>query len=204
MRGIWCTKIGMTQVFKESGVLVPVTALDVGKWIVTQIKSAERDGYVAIQVGSVRKRYAEQAFAADWLQRLSRYFSVVREVAVDSVGEYVVGGPVDVSQVVIAGDHVHVSGVTIGRGFQGGVKRHGFAGGRGSHGDTLGRKGGSMGFMRSRGRVIKGWRMAGHMGAEQRTVKNLQVIGTEAGRGVILIAGSVPGKTGTLLYVQKA
>jgi len=110
---------------------------------------------------------------------------------------------VNPQDIVTQGDHVHVTGVTIGRGFQGGVKRHGFSGGRGSHGDNLGRKPGSMGFMRSRGRVIKGWRMAGHMGVEQCVVRNLPVVATEAEGRLLLVKGSVPGKAGSLVVIHK-
>lgn len=113
-----------------------------------------------------------------------------------------VGNTVDAS-LLVKGDSVDVFGITIGRGFQGGVKRHGFAGGPSTHGDALGRRPGSIGYMRSRGRVIKGWRMAGHMGTERRVMKNLEIIRVEPEAKVVLVKGSVPGKSGSLVYMRK-
>lgn len=204
MKGLWCKKIGMTQVFNENGVLVPVTVLEAGGAIVTDIKTIDRDGHAAIQIGIVKDRFADKPFAAEWLRDKQAYFSAVREVPLaEGFRAVEVGMAIDPLEVFTQGDYVNVSGKTIGRGFQGGVKRHGFKGGRASHGDKLGRGPGSMGFMRSRGRVIKGWRMAGHMGTELRTIRGLRVVATEAAAKVVLIKGSVPGKTGSLLLVEK-
>lgn len=201
MKGLWCKKIGMTQVFQQNGTLVPVTVLDVGKWIVTQIKTVARDGYAAVQIGCVHDAHSASPFSESWLKAKQEYFSCIREVPVEAAVEIAVGSLVDPAAVLQDNGHVDVSGATIGRGFQGGVKRHGFKGGRGSHGDKLGRQPGSMGYMRSRGRVIKGWRMAGHMGCELRTVRGLQVISVDTANRAVLVKGSVPGKTGSLLFV---
>lgn len=207
MQGFWCKKIGMTQVFEENGVLVPVTAFEANAWIITQLKSEARDGYVAVQVGLVRPRFVQEAFAPEWLLNPTKYFSVRREVPceVHVAQQLELGAIVDVSAIIKQGDTVHVSGVTIGRGFQGGVKRHGFAGGRGSHGCKLGRGPGSLSFMRSRGRVIKNRRMAGHMGVEACTIRGLQVVRMQdiTGAPILLVKGSAPGKAGSLLFIQK-
>ena len=205
VQGLWGKKIGMTQVFSEDQKVVPVTVIDVAHWFVTQIKTKERDGYDAVQLGCVKRRYADQSFSSSWLQAPTQYFSILKEVHLSDVStEIVVGQPADISLLLAKGDNVDVFGVTIGRGFQGGVKRHGFAGGRASHGSNLGRGPGSLSFMRSRGRVIKGQRMAGHMGTDLRVMKNLEVIKVEADAKVVLIKGSVPGKSGSLVFVRKA
>lgn len=201
IKGIWCKKIGMTQVFQKDGILVPVTVLDASAWRVIEVKSQ------SVRIGLVRSKFQEDAFSSDWLCKPHNYFQVIREVAREegSHDEHIeVGSPVTVD-LLQQGDMVAVTGMTIGRGFQGGVKRHGFTGGPATHGDNLGRKPGSMGFMRSRGRVIKNWRMAGHMGVEQCTIKGLKVIATEPHFGALtlIIKGSVPGKTGSLVFVGK-
>lgn len=207
MQGFWCKKIGMTQVFEGNGALTPVTVFEAGFWVVTQLKRMMTDGYSAVQVGLIRPRFQGQPFSADWLREPDLYFALRREIPCenDRVESFVVGSPIDLASILQLGDTVTISGVTIGRGFQGGVKRHGFSGGRGSHGCKLGRGPGSLSFMRSRGRVIKNRRMAGHMGVEACTVHGLRVVGMQedAGRPVLLVKGSVPGKTGSLLYVHK-
>ncbi len=207
MQGFWCKKIGMTQVFESNGALIPVTVFEAGFWIITQIKRVATDGYSAVQVGLIRPRFQDKQFHGDWLTEPDLYFALRREIpcAPAVVEAAVIGAPLDLSSIVKLGDTVTISGVTIGRGFQGGVKRHGFSGGRGSHGCKLGRGPGSLSFMRSRGRVIKNRRMAGHMGVEACTVHGLRVVAMQedAGRPVVLVKGSVPGKTGSLLYVHK-
>lgn len=201
--GLWGKKIGMTQVFADNGKVVPVTVIDVAHWIVTQIKTKERDGYDAVQLGCLKRSFEGKEFTPSWLQDTQHYFSVLKEVHIAATHDMQVGKSADIDSLLAKGDSVNVFGVTIGRGFQGGVKRHGFKGGPASHGDNLGRKPGSIGYMRSRGRVIKGWRMAGHMGTDRRVMKNLEIIRIEADAHVVLVKGSVPGKSGSLVYMQK-
>lgn len=201
--GLWGRKIGMTQVFTEQGSVVPVTVIDVGHWIVTQIKTKERDGYDAVQLGCLKLAWQDKPFALEWLQQPKHYFSALKELYITGTQDLQVGKSADVASLLVKGDAVDVFGTTIGRGFQGGVKRHGFSGGPASHGDNLGRGPGSIGFMRSRGRVIKGWRMAGHMGVERQVMKNLEIIRFEPDAKVVLIKGSVPGKSGSLVYMRK-
>lgn len=202
--GLWGKKIGMTQIFSDDHKIVPVTVIDVADWFVTQVKTTSRDGYDAVQIGRVRERYSGQDFSAEWLKSSKKYFSVMKEVRFfDEVMSVEVGQVFDIASLFDKGAAVDVFGITIGRGFQGGVKRHGFKGGRASHGDTLGRGPGSIGYMRSRGRVIKGQRMAGHMGVEQRVMKNLEVIRVEPTSKIMIVKGSVPGKSGSLVFVRK-
>jgi len=204
INGFWGKKRGMTQIFTESGKVVPVTVIDLPRWVVTQIKTEEQDGYSAIQLGLVKSRYVDHDFSPDWLGKKKQYFGVIKEVRpVLADHELVVGQSVDGIKLFDTADAVDVFGTTIGRGFQGVVKRHGFSGGPASHGGNLGRHPGAIGFMRTHGRVIKGWKMGGHMGSKQRAVKNLKVIKVDADNKVVMLKGSVPGKINSLLFLRK-
>lgn len=204
MQGMWGKKIGMTQLFSEANKVVPVTAVDMSCWRVVRIKTKSKDGYSAIQIGCVRDSFVEHEFSSDWLVDCRKYFSVLREVPVTNDDHGIVVGHIaDIASVVNQGDTVDVSGLTIGRGFQGAVKRHGFSGGRASHGDRLGRGPGALSFMRSQGRVPKGKKMPGHMGVERCTVKNVEIVRIDPSVSVVFIKGSVPGKTGSLVFVRK-
>jgi large subunit ribosomal protein L3 len=204
MKGLWGKKIGMTQVFSDEKKVVPVTAIDLSNWYVTQIKDKEVDGYNAVQLGCVRDRYVGQNFSIDWLKNPRKYFGALKEVKIEnSTLNIEVGQLASLSTLLSEGDIVDVFGITKGAGFQGVVKRHGFAGGRASHGATFGRFTGSLSFMRSRGRVIKGKGMPGHMGVNRRVMKNLKVIKVKSDANVVLVKGSVPGKSGSLVFIQK-
>jgi large subunit ribosomal protein L3 len=205
VNGLWGKKIGMTQVFSDQQKVVPVTVIDVAHWYVTQVKTKEIDGYYAVKMGLVKKKYTHEQFSHEWLKSPTKYFSAFKEVRIqDAVANTQVGQPADIAAILNRGDNVDVFGITKGAGFQGVVKRHGFAGGRASHGSTFGRFPGSLSFMRSRGRVIKGKRMPGHMGVDQRVMKNLEVIQIEPEARVILVKGSVPGKSGSLIFMRKS
>lgn len=204
LQGVWGKKIGMTQVFNDKDVVVPVTVIDVARWVVTQIKTIEKDGYSALQLGTVRPRYVGQSFSAEWLKKLNTYFTFVREVKLaDSSATFEIGQEIDPVSVFADGAFVDVFGISKGKGFQGGVKRHGFAGGRASHGQKLGRRPGSLSFMRARGRVMKNKRLPGHMGATAVVSKHLQVVKIDPRAGLILVKGSVVGHPGALVYLQK-
>ncbi len=205
VNGLWGKKIGMTQVFSDDHKVVPVTVIDIADWYVTQVKTKERDGYDALQLGCIKKKYAGQDFSTEWLKKPQAHFSVLKEVRLVNSTEGVTVGQKapDVAQLLVKGENVDIFGTSFGRGFQGGVKRHGFHGGRGSHGDKLGRGPGSIGSMHTRGRVIKGKKMPGHMGVEACVIKNLEVVKVESSANVILVKGSVPGKTGSLVFVKK-
>jgi large subunit ribosomal protein L3 len=202
--GFWGKKIGMTQVFVE-GKVIPVTVIDAGNWFITNIRTKDRDGYNAIQVGHLRDRYIGESFSVDWLRNLKKYFSFVREVKVEGdMPELSLGQPADAFTSFQQGDKVDVSGMTKGCGFAGVVRRHRFAGPPGSHGSNMGNKPGSLSFMRRQGRIIKGKRMPGHMGDVWRMMRNLQVVRVEPEAGVVLVKGAVPGKAGSFLRVLKA
>lgn len=204
MRGIWGKKIGMTQVFSDDHKIVPVTVIDMSQWYVTNVKTQERDGYSAVQLGCVKDRYAQETFSADWIKHPKKYFAHVKEVRMDADDHGLeVGAVANTADVLGAGDVVNVTGITIGRGFQGAMKRHGFGGGRGSHGDKLGRSPGSLGGQRSSGRVFKGKKMPGHMGCQQRVMRNLAVVHVDNAENVVFVKGSIPGKAGSLVFVNK-
>lgn len=204
INGFWGRKVGMTQVFTDNNKVVPVTAVDTSGWIVTQIKTVEKDGYNAIQVAYIREKLQGQAINLDWLKNKSEYFRWVREVDVESISEEIqVGQPLDFSVIVQPKDLVHVTGTTKGCGFAGVMRRHNYTGGVGSHGSMLGRKPGSISFMRSQGKVIKGKTMAGHMGVTRKTVRNLEVVQVNPQENVVLIKGAMAGKPGSLVYVRK-
>lgn len=202
--GVWGKKVGMTQIFADDKV-IPVTAIDISRWVVTNIKTAERDGYNALQVGCLRDRYAKQEFSHEWLKNLKKFFGHIREIrTAEAVTDKAAGQEFDSAAVLAKGDKVNVTGTTRGRGFTGGVKRHGFSGGRRSHGCTMGeRSSGSISWMRKQGRIIKGKTMAGHMGVDQNTVRNLPVVKVEAGAHIVLVKGAVPGHAGSLVFVRK-
>jgi large subunit ribosomal protein L3 len=197
--GVWGKKLGMTQIFAENNKVVPVTAIDMSNWFVTAIKTPERDGYAAIQVGRLRKRFEGQSFSNDWLSQPKKHFLWVREIKHESAADLTVGQAVSAEIILQVGNMVDVTGITIGHGFQGVVKRHDFGGGPDSHGSMFHRRPGTMSFMHSRGRVIKGKKLPGHMGCDQRVMKNLQVV--KVASDLVLVKGSVPGKTGSLVYL---
>jgi large subunit ribosomal protein L3 len=202
--GLWGKKVGMTQIFADGHKVVPVTVIDVGNWLVTQVKQVDHDGYHAVQFGCIKPRHAGTEFAPEWLQAPRKYFSALREVRVlDGSTEFQIGHPVGLETVFGAGDVVDVSGITLGRGFQGVVKRYRHKGGRASHGDKLGRGPGSLTGMRTCGRVPKGRKLPGHMGTTNRTIKNLVVVDVQADTRTISVRGSVPGKPHSLVFVRK-
>jgi large subunit ribosomal protein L3 len=203
--GFWCQKIGMTQIYTDDSV-IPVTAVQTGYWIITGIKTKERDGYDAVQVGLIRPRYRALAISTDWLKKPSVYFEWIREVKLSEPNETLaIGAPFVSDQIVSEGDIVDVTGISKGMGFSGVVKRHHFNGPPASHGSTMGKRTGSISHFRAHGRVIKGKRMPGRAGGDQCTVRNLAIVKTGLENGsVVLIKGSIPGKTGSLIFVRKS
>ena len=201
--GAWGTKIGMTQLFNGDKV-VPVTAIEVSRWLVIDVRTDERDGYSAVQVGRMRSRYTGDQYSSDWLKQKKKYFGVVREIKVDSdPEESLIGTPFAFESALSEGDAVDVFGKTRGRGFAGVVRRHNFAGAPASHGATMGKRTGSLSFMCSQGRVVKGKKMPGQMGNVARVAQNLAVVKMEQDAGVVLVKGSVPGHAGSLVFIRK-
>ena len=199
--GIIGKKIGMSQVFSDSGKVEAVTVIEAGPCLVTQIKTADKEGYNAVQLGfsnAKKLNKAEQGHLKE-LGKLKK----LREFRVDDTAEMKVGDKVDVSQFK-TGDVVNVTGVSKGKGFSGVVKRHGFHGGPKTHGQTdRHRAPGAIGATTSPGRVLKGMRMAGHMGAERVTQKGLKVYKTDPEHNLLLVQGAVPGAKNGLLLISK-
>jgi large subunit ribosomal protein L3 len=202
--GIWGRKIGMTQIFANDKV-VPVTAINIADWYVTNIKTVERDGYNALQVGSVKDRYKDEKYSIEWIKTPSRYFSFVREIPLEKeTTDFAIGKRIDFSQLVELGGLVDVRSKTIGKSFAGVVKRHRFAGPPGSHGSTMGKRPGSIGSLVKSGHVVKGKKLPGHMGCDNQMMRNLEIVMVEAATKTLLVKGSIPGKAGSLVFVRKA
>lgn len=202
--GIWGRKIGMTQIFSQDRV-IPVTAIDVAGWYITNIKTVERDGYNALQVGKVKKRYAHEKYNKDWIKQPKQYYSFIREIPLESTGhDFQVGHSIDFSQLVTLGEKVDIRSKTIGKSFAGVVKRHRFGGPPASHGSTMGNRPGSIGSLVKSGHVIKGKRLPGHMGCDNRMMRNLEIVMVEAETKTLLVKGSIPGKAGSLIFMRKA
>lgn len=203
IEGLLGKKLGMTQIFDETGQVVPVTVLEVGPCVVTQLKTMERDGYEALQLGfGQRKRL--NGPQRGHLKESGASSRFLREVKTDEVDEYNVGQVVDCS-VFEAGELVDVTGTSKGKGFAGVIKRHNFGGGPKTHGQSdRHRAPGSIGASATPSRVVKGLKMAGQMGNERVTVQNLSVVRVDPDRNVVLVRGSVPGANGGLVLVRHA
>ncbi len=203
IQGLLGRKLGMTQIFDETGVVHPVTVVEAGPCVVTQIRTEENDGYEAVQLGfGLDKRLNEPERGH---RKASGFMSrTLREVKADSAADYTVGQVLK-ADVFAEGEVVDVVGTSKGRGFQGGVKRHGFHGGPKTHGQSdRHRAPGSIGSSATPGRVYKGLRMAGHMGNERVTVQNLRVLRVDPERNLLLIEGSVPGPNKGLVVIRRA
>jgi len=205
-RGLLGRKLGMTQVWDADNRIVPVTVIAADTNVVTQIRSAETDGYSAVQLGfgEIDGRKVNRPEAGHFAKAGVTPRRHVVEIRTDAISEYTLGQEIS-PEIFAAGDVVDVTGTSKGKGFAGVMKRHGFAGVGASHGAHRNhRKPGSIGGCATPGRVFKGLRMAGHMGAEQVTTQNLTVHAVDAERGVILIKGAIPGPKGALVVVRSA
>ncbi len=202
IKGLIGKKVGMTQVFNTQGQAVAVTVIEAGPCVVTQVRTRERDGYEAVQLGfeeSRRISKPEKGHLKD-LPPLRH----LREVGADSVEDVQRGQTVDVS-IFAPGEKVDVQATSKGKGFAGVMKRHGFHGGPATHGQSdRARAPGSIGATTSPGKVWKGQRMAGHMGTDTVTVKGLGIEAVDADRHLLLIRGAVPGANGGLVVIRKS
>ena len=206
INGILGRKVGMTQVFDESGEAIPVTVIEAGPCPVVQIKTVEQDGYNAVQVGFFDRK--ESKFNKPELGHFKKASGepkhYLKELCVDELDDVSVGFVID-SSAFSVGDLVDVTGVSKGKGFAGVVKRWGFAGGRKSHGGQQDhRRPGSIGQSAQPSRVFKGQKMPGRMGNKKATVQNLQVIKTDPARNLLLVKGAVPGSKNGLLVIRRA
>jgi large subunit ribosomal protein L3 len=205
-RAVLGTKLGMTQVWDDGGKLVPVTVIEAGPCVVTQIRTGETDGYDAVQLafGAIDPRKVNQPMTGHFEKAGVTPRRHLVEVRTSDAGEYSLGQQVTV-EVFEAGEDVDVVGTTKGKGFAGVMKRHGFHGVSSSHGSHRNhRKPGSIGGCATPGRVFKGLRMAGRMGGVRQTTQNLTLHAIDAERGLLLIKGAVPGPRGGTVLVRGA
>jgi large subunit ribosomal protein L3 len=206
MNGILGKKLGMTSIFDETGQVIPCTVIEAGPCTVTQIKTKDRDGYQAVQLGFDQKpeRLVNSPDRGRFAKANAKPVRLVREFRGDGTVELQPGQTVTVDKVFSKGDTVAVIGTSKGRGFQGVVKRHHFGGGFRTHGQSdRERAPGSIGSSSYPSRVFKGMRMAGRMGGGRVTVRNLKVVGVIADSNILLIKGSVPGAVNGYLEIHK-
>lgn len=203
VHGLIGRKLGMTQIFDEQGLARPVTVIEAGPCVVTQIRSAEKDGYEAVQLGfGIAKKLSKPQ--QGHVRASGHSVRTLREFKADDYSGIEVG-QVFKADTFAVGDVIDVTGTSKGRGFQGGMKRHGFSGGPKTHGQSdRGRAPGSIGSSATPGRVFKGLRMAGHTGAERVTVQNLKVLRIDVERNLLLVEGSVPGPNQGTLLIKRA
>jgi len=195
-------KLGMSQIFGDDGKVAAVTAIEAGPCTVTQVKTVDKDGYNAVQLGFGEAKRLKSP-QREHLKEAGQ-FRYLREFRLDETKEVEVGQKIDVSQFQ-SGDLVDVTGVSKGKGFAGVVKRHHFAGGPKTHGQSdRHRAPGSIGAGTSPGRVLKGQRMPGQMGNQQATVRNLEVFEADPARNLLLVKGAVPGSRNGLLLIKKS
>lgn len=220
-KAILATKVGMTQIFNDNGELTPVTVLEAGPCVVTQIKTVENDGYSAVQVGFVDKKERIVNKDANGKKEIRHRHGVtkaekghfdkagvsgkrfVREFKFDNAADYKLADEIK-ADIFAAGDKIDATAISKGKGFQGAIKRHGQHRGPMSHGSKFHRHQGSNGSCSTPSRVFKGKGMPGHMGCEQVTVQNLEVVRVDAENNLLLVKGSVPGPKKSLITIKEA
>jgi large subunit ribosomal protein L3 len=203
-KGLIGKKLGMTQVFSDEGVAVPVTVIEVEPSVVIQKKTKETDGYSAIQLGygRIKQRNVSKPLQGHFKKADKGLFRILREFRMDAEG-HEPGQEVN-AEMFAPGDYVDVVGITKGKGFAGVVKRHGFHGGRATHGSMFHRAPGSIGASADPSRVFKGTKLPGHMGSERKTVQNLVVWAIRPEMNVILVKGAVPGSKNGFVMIKQA
>src|SRR6476469_6560827 len=204
--GIIGRKVGMTQVFDADGTVHPATVIKAGPCVVVQAKNPQTDGYEAVQLGLVEERPAKlgKPMAGHFKKANVPPTRVRREVAVAAGGDAAKPGDQVLVNIFNAGDRVDVIGTSRGRGFQGVIKRHHFAGGAATHGSMFHRAPGSIGASSFPSRVVKGMRAAGRMGADRVTTRNIKVVGIDADNHLLVLRGAVPGAPGVVVVVRQA
>jgi large subunit ribosomal protein L3 len=205
IKGILAKKIGMTRVFRDNGEAVPVSVLQAGPCYVVQIKTSEKEGYNAVQMGFQDKKdqRVNKPLSGHFKTAGKGCYTFLREIRVDDVDSLEVGQEIT-SEIFDVGDSVTVRGLSKGRGFSGVVKRWGFSGGNTSHGCRSHKVPGSIGASATPSRVMKGKKLPGRMGYQRVTVKNLRVIDIASDKNLILLNGAVPGSKGSLLEIRKS
>ncbi len=203
-KAILATKVGMTQIFNEDGSLVPVTVLQAGPCVVTQVKTVENDGYSAVQVGfgEKREKLVKKPMKGMFDKAGVPYKRFVREFKFENAEEYSVKDEIK-ADIFTAGDKVDASAIAKGKGFQGAIKRHGQSRGPMAHGSKYHRHAGSNGACSSPSKVFKGKKMPGHMGAKKVTTQNLEIVRVDAENNLILVKGAVPGPKKALVTIKE-
>ncbi|MGC6177765.1 50S ribosomal protein L3 [Lacrimispora sp. 38-1] len=203
-KGILATKVGMTQIFNENGVLTPVTVLQAGPCVVTQVKTVENDGYNAVQVGYVDKRekLVTKPLKGHFDKAGVSYKRFVREFKFENASEYSVKDEIK-AEVFAAGDKIDATAISKGKGFQGAIKRHGQSRGPMAHGSKFHRHAGSNGACSDPSKVFKGKKMPGQMGNKKVTIQNLEIVRVDAENNLILVKGAIPGPKKSLVTIKE-
>ena len=203
-KAILATKVGMTQIFNEDGVLTPVTVLQAGPCVVTQVKTVENDGYSAVQVGFVDKRekLVNKPLKGHFEKAGVSYKRYVRELKLEDAENYAPAQEIK-ADIFAAGDHIDATAISKGKGFQGAIKRHGQSRGPMAHGSKFHRHAGSNGACSDPSKVFKGKKMPGQMGHKNITVQNLEIVRVDAEKNLLLVKGSVPGPRKSLVTIKE-
>lgn len=198
-------KLGMTQVWSEDDRLLPVTVIEAGPCVISQVKTDKTDGYTAVQIafGEIKESKVNKPMKGHFDKAGVEPKRYLTEVRIDA-GEKVKVGQTLTVEMFVPGGSVHVTGVSKGKGFAGVMKRHNFKGGPGGHGSHFHRAPGSIGMCATPARVLRGTKMAGHMGSETVTVRNLEIVRIDAEQNLLIVKGAVPGGKGALLTVRTA
>lgn len=204
-KAIIAKKIGMTQIFAENGILIPVTVLEAGPCVVTQIKTIENDGYQAVQVGfgNVKESKVNNPLKGHFTKANVTPTKLLKEFRFENSSEYSIGDEIK-ADIFAEGDKIDVSGISKGKGFQGAIKRHNQHRGPMSHGSKYHRGVGSLSSATTPGKVKKGKKMPGHMGAEKVTIQNLEVVKIDLDKNLLLVKGAVPGNKGSILVIKQS
>lgn len=204
-KAILATKVGMTQIFNEDGVLTPVTVLQAGPCVVTQVKTVENDGYDAVQVGfaDIREKLVNKPVKGHFDKAEVPYKRFLREFKFENASEYSVKDEIK-ADIFAAGDKVDATAISKGKGFQGAIKRLGQSRGPMAHGSKYHRHAGSNGSCSTPSRVFKGKKMPGHMGGKKVTTQNLEVVRVDAEKNLLLVKGAVPGPKKSLVTIKES
>ena len=203
-KAILATKVGMTQIFDENGMLIPVTVLQAGPCVVTQVKTEEKDGYASVQVGfgDIREKLVNKPETGVFKKAGTSVRRFIREFRFENAAEYAVGQEIK-ADIFAAGDHVDATAFSKGKGYQGAIKRHGQSRGPMTHGSKYHRHAGSNGTSSDPSRVYPGKKMPGQMGHVQVTVQNLEIVRVDTENNLLLVKGAVPGPKKSLVTIKE-
>ena len=203
-KAILATKVGMTQIFNEDGVLTPVTVLQAGPVVVTQVKTVENDGYSAVQVGFVDKRekLINKPLKGHFDKAGVSYKRYIREFRLEDAESYALGQEIK-ADIFAAGEKIDATAISKGKGFQGAIKRHGQSRGPMAHGSKFHRHAGSNGSSSDPSHVFKGKKMPGHMGSKKTTVQNLEIVKVDVENNLLLVKGAVPGPKKAMVTIKE-